>query len=69
MEAKKVPNEAWNPPGSDQKRDQKKKRKKVENQGTQVTQAMQHLQAFWAGAGGSLYNPAGRLTHGTHKTL
>jgi len=43
MEAKKVPNEAWNPPGSDQKRDQKKKRKMVENQGTQVTQAMRNL--------------------------
>ena len=69
MEAKKVPNEAWNPPGSDQKRDQKKKRKMVENQGTRVTQAMQHLQALWAEGGGFPLNPAGRLTHGTHKTL
>ena len=51
MEAKKVPNEAWNPPGSDQKRDQKKKRKKVENQGMQATRAMRNLQAFWAGGG------------------
>ena len=68
MEARKVPNEAWNPPGSDQKRDQKKKRKKVENQGTRVTRDTRNLQAFWAGEGFPL-NPAGRLTHGTHKTL
>ena len=51
MEAKKVPNEAWNPPGSDQKRDQKKKRKKVENQGMQATQSMQNLRRIWAGGG------------------
>jgi len=62
MEAKKVPNEAWNPPGSDKKRDQKKKRKKVENQGMQVTRLMQDLHRNWVPLNPI---PLGRLTHGT----